>query len=147
MDSDYGVDLDEISRVIADAQVFVIRFAKFDNRLLVDARFAPGDPPRIEVVPPVNSASERYRYLQQTRPSMSLPDHITVFVWPRPVALLRDAGVWTRICDRLVDLGGVGLEASCEAAFRELLLRERAELAAAILGGEGFETLWERQPR
>lgn len=147
MDSDYGVDLDEIGRVVDDAEVFVVRFAKTENRLLVDARVAPGDPPRIEVVPRVNSAAERYRYLQETRPGMALPDHITVFVWPHPVEAMREAGIWERIRSRLTSIGGPDLDVACGAAFRKIAARERSELTAAILGGEGFETLWERQRR
>jgi hypothetical protein len=147
MNEDLGVDLDEIGRVIDEAEVFIVRFGKIESRLLVDARSAPGDPPRIEVVPPVNSASERYRYLQQSRPGLSLPDQITVFTWPRPVDLMRETGVWQRITDRLVALGGPGLAGECDRVFRQVAARERAELAAAILGGEGFETIWERQPR
>lgn len=144
MNEELGVDLDEISRVIDEADVFIVRFGKIESRLLVDARSAPGDPPRIEVVPPVTSASERYRYLQQTRPDMPLPDQITVFTWPRPVDLMREHGVWQRIADRLVDAGGPGLAFDCNRVFLEISARERAEIAAAILGGEGFETIWER---
>lgn len=147
MDPDFGVDLDEIGRVIDDAEVFIVRFGKIEWRLMVDARAEPGDPPRIEVVPPVTSASERYRYLQQSRPGLPLPDHITVFTWPRPIELMRETGVWQRIRDRMVALGGQPLAERCDRVFLEVEARERAELAAAILGGEGFETIWERPPR
>ena len=147
MASEHGIDLDEIGRVIDTADVFVVRFGKIESRLLVDARAEPGDPPRIEVVPPVTSASERYRYLQETRPGLPLPDHITVFSWPLQVEAMRDLGVWQRIADRLTSLGGPALEAACATAYRVISMRERAEMAAAILGGEGFETLWERQRR
>ena len=147
MNEELGVDLDEISRVIAEADVFIVRFGKIEARLLVDARSAPGDPPRIEVVPPVNSASERYRYLQQTRPALPLPEQITVFTWPRPVDLMREHGVWERISTRLVDLGGPDLAMDCARVFSEISARERAEIAAAIIGGDGFETIWERPRR
>lgn len=147
MDHDFGVDLEEIGRVIEDADVFIVRFGKIESRLLVDARTAPGDPPRIEVVPPVSSASERYRYLQQSRPGLPLPEHITVFTWPRPVDVMRECGVWQRITERMTALGGDRLADACRRAFREIEYRERAELAAAILGGEGFETIWERNAR
>ena len=60
---------------------------------------------------------------------------------------MRETGVWQRITDRLVSLGGPTLAEDCDRVFRQVAARERAELAAAILGGEGFETVWERQPR
>jgi hypothetical protein len=84
VNEELGVDLDEISRVIDEADVFIVRFGKIESRLLVDARSAPATPARIEVVPPVNSASERYRYLQQTRPGLPLPDQITASRGPAP---------------------------------------------------------------
>ena len=146
MDPDYGLDMDEIRRVVDDADVFIVRFARIERRLLVDARTGDGDPPLIRVVPRVSSAAERYRYLQQMRPGLALPDQITVFTWPRPAQAMRDLGVWQRIEDRLVNLGGEELARSCEEVLHELVTAERAEVAAAILGGEGFETIWERAP-
>ncbi len=144
MDADYGVDLNEIRRVIDEADVFIVRFEHFDRRLLVDARSAGGDPPMIRIVPRVSSAAERYRNLQQLRPNMPLPEQITVFSWPRQPRTMRDAGIWERIESRLVGLGGSALASECEIAFDALVAAERAEIAAAILGGEGFETLWAR---
>lgn len=146
MDADYGVDLDEIRRVVDEAEVFIVRFDHFDRRLLVDARSADGDPPLIRIVSRVSSAAERYRNLQELRPNMPLPEQITVFSWPRQPRTMRDAGIWERIESRLVSLGGPDLERECEVAFNELVAAERAEIASAILGGEGFETLWERNP-
>ena len=147
MDQDFGIDLEEIGRVIDTAEVFIIRLAKIDSRLLIDMRAADGDPPRIAVVPPVSSAAERYRYLQQLRPGLPLPDHITVFSWPRQIEVMRDVGVWQRIEDRLVSAGGPELHAACEAVLNEVMAKERAEVLAAIRGGEGFETIWQREPR
>lgn len=146
MDADYGVDLDEIRRVVDEADVFIVRFEHFDRRLLVDARSADGDPPMIRIVPRVSSAAERYRNLQELRPKMSLPEQITVFSWPRQPRTMRDAGIWERIESRLVSLGGPDLSRECDVAFNELVAAERAEIASAIRGGEGFETLWERNP-
>jgi hypothetical protein len=60
------------------------------------------------------------------------------------VDLMREHGVWQRISDRLVRTGGPGLAGDCDRVFMEISARERAEIAAAILGGEGFETIWER---
>ena len=145
MDPDYELDLDEIRRVIDDAEVFIVRFQRFERRLLVDTRVAEGDPPMIRIVPRVSSAAERYRHLQKLRPEMKLPEQIMVFSWPRQAQTLRDAGIWEQIEARLVELGGAGLQRECDEAFHELVSAERAEIAAAILGGEGFETLWERE--
>ena len=144
MDPDFSSNLEEIHGVIAEAEVFIVLFDRLDRRLLVDTRVAEGDPPMIRVVPHGLSRAERYRYLQSERPRMELPEQITVFSGPRQPRTMRDLGIWQRIEDRLVGLGGPELAAECEQAFNELLAAEHAELAAAILGGEGFETLWSR---
>ena len=78
MEQNFGIDIDEIRRVVDEAEVFIVRFPRIERRLLVDARAADDDPPMIRIVPRVSSAAER------------------------------------------------------------------AEVAAAIRGGEGFETVWER---
>jgi hypothetical protein len=144
VDPDFGLDLDEMGRVFDEAEVVVVRFHVISERLLIDARSAPGDPPLVRLVPPVNSAEERYRYLQRERPGLPLPEHITVVGWPRYVQVLKDTGLWDRIERRLVHEGGPELAQRCSAVFGEVRAAERAEVAAAIRGGEGYESLWER---
>lgn len=145
-DPDYGVDIEEMARVIDDAEVIVIRFHVIAQRLLLDLRGAPGSPPLVRLVPPVNSAEERYHYLQRERPGMALPDHITVVGWPRYVQVMRDTGLWQRIADRVAREGDDSDGRLCEDVYREVRAAERAEVAAAIRGGEGYESLWERTP-
>ncbi|MBM4416176.1 MAG: hypothetical protein FJ035_08045 [Chloroflexi bacterium] len=144
MDPDYGIDLDETGRVFDQAEVVVVRFHLIPQRLLIDARSAPGDPPMVRLVPPVTSAEERYRYLQRERPGLPLPEYITVVGWPRYVQVLKETGLWERIEQRLVRAGGPELARQCGAVFGEVRAAERLEVAAAIRGGEGYESLWER---
>jgi hypothetical protein len=59
---------------------------------------------------------------------------------------LRDSGIWKLIESRLMGVGGSDLGPECNVAFDELVAAERAGIVAAIRGGEGFETLWERNP-
>ena len=77
---------------------------------------------------------------------MPLPEQITVLSWPRYVEVMRDAGLWRRIEERLISLGGEPLADRCREVFEEVRSAERAEVVAAILGGEGYESLWERSP-
>lgn len=141
------IDLEAIRRVVEEADVFVVRFALIDQRLLVDARPDDQGRPYISIVPPVGSAEERYRFLQRKRPGLPLPEQITVFQWPHPIALLRDLGVWRHIEERLSAVGGEPALAAARRAFTDGERLERADVLAAIRGGEGYETLWERQPR
>ncbi len=145
MDADFGIDLEAIIRVVEEADVFIVRFGLIDQRLLVDTRPNDSGTPFIRVVPPASSAEERYRYLQRERPGMPLPDQITVFQWPRAVQTMKDLGLWDRIEQRLVRVGGEPAGTLAEHAFADARRLERADLFAAIRGGEGYETLWSRE--
>ena len=147
MSSEYsGLDIEEMGRVIDEAGVLIIRFHVIPQRLLVDTRPSGDDEPLIRLVPPVSSPEERYRYLQKLRPGVPLPDQITVLLWPRYIEVMRDAGLWQRLEERLFELGGADLARRCGEVFEEVRSAERAEVVAAIIGGEGYESLWERAP-
>tara|TARA_Y100000817_G_C16801370_1_gene519824 strand:+ start:369 stop:821 length:453 start_codon:yes stop_codon:yes gene_type:complete len=144
MDHDLGIDLDAIYSVIENSDVFIIRFNLIDKRLLVDARTSENELPIIKLVPKVKSAEERYLYLQRERPNMKLPEQITVFEWPRKVELMQELGVWNRINDRMISLGGDMLQDTCDQVIAEAIRLEKADLLLAIIGGDGYETLWEK---
>ena len=141
-----GIDMDAVRRVVANAEVFVIRFSMIEQRLLVDSRPDPDGRPYIRLVPPVTSAEERYRFLQKERPGMPLPEQITVFHWPRSIRALRESGVWEDIERRMIGIGGEPAADAAGLAYREGQRLERADVAAMIRGGEGYQTLWERPP-
>lgn len=145
MDPDYGIDIAEMARVIDEAEVLVIRFQVVSQRLLLDTRTGDDQPPLVELVAPVSSAEERYRYLARARPGLPLPDDITVLAWPRYIEVMRDSGVWQRIVERMTEAGGPEMARVCERVYDEVRRAERAELSAAIVGGEGYESLWERR--
>lgn len=148
MPRDYsGLDIEEMGRVIDEAGVLLVRFHVIPQRLLVDARESAGDGPQIRLVPPVSSAEERYRYLQKLRPGVPLPEQITVLSWPRYIEVMREAGLWQRLEQRMFELGGAPLARRCGEVFEEVRSAERAEVVAAIIGGEGYESLWEHAPR
>jgi hypothetical protein len=143
-DPEFGVDIEGMARVFDEASVIVVRFHVIAQRLLLDMRGAPGDAPLIRLLRPVDNAEERDRYLQQQRPSMSLPDQIIVVGWPRYVQAMLDTGLWERITQRLLREGGPEMQGHCDEAYLAVRAAERAELAAAIRGGEGYQSLWER---
>lgn len=141
---DYGVDLEEIGRVIDTAEVLVVRFQVIEPRLLVDFRTLPGQEPLLRVVPRAGSIEERFRSLKALRPAFPLPERILSFLWPRGIAAMQQAGVFTRLEGRLQALGGEKTPAVCAAVYQALREEEAALLRAAIRGGEGFQSLWER---
>lgn len=144
MEPDYGIDLDEVHKVVDTADVLVVRFALIQRRLLVDARTREGEGPLVRVVPPAASIEERFKSIKQLRPRFPVPERLMSFIWPRHVQTLVTSGVWDRIVDRLVDLGHVGTQEQCDLALEQLRREERAEEIGAILGADHYQSLWER---
>ncbi|MBF6599419.1 MAG: hypothetical protein IVW36_02785 [Dehalococcoidia bacterium] len=143
MNADFGIDLDEIRRVIDAADVLVIRFSITSRRLLVDARTSDDEGPMIKVVPAAASAEERFRSLKVLRPRFHVPDRILTFHWPRHCRSMATCGIWDHLARRLVALGWSGTAGHCDAAFAEIVEEERLVEIAAIRGAEGFQTLWQ----
>jgi hypothetical protein len=141
---DYGLDMNEVARVIDSAEVLVVRFAILDKRLLIDSRTNEQEGPLIAIVPKAGSVEERFKSLKKMRPRFSLPDKIMSFMWPRHMETFRNSGLWQKIEARLVSLGGDDMAARCAQIYEELAREEKAEVLSAIRGGEGYQSLWER---
>ena len=141
---DYGLDMDEVAKVIDSAEVLVIRFAILDKRLLLDTRTNEQEGPLIAIVSKAGSVEERFKSLKKMRPRFPLPDKIMSFQWPRQMETFRNSGLWQKIEARMVSLGGEAMTERCTQIFDELAREERAEVMAAIRGGEGYQSLWER---
>ncbi len=141
---DYGLDIEEVTRVIDAAEVLVVRFAILDKRLLIDSRTNENEGPLIVVVPKAGSVEERFKSLKKLRPRFPLPEKIMSFMWPRHIDTLRNSGVWDKISGRMVSLGGEDMTPRCEEVFKQLAMEEKTEVLQAIRGGEGYQSLWER---
>jgi hypothetical protein len=139
---DYGIDLDEVRRVIDGAEVLVVRMSVTDRRLLIDSRANEHAGPMIKVVAPATSAEERFRAIKMLRPRFKVPQRVVTFQWPRHARAMGEAGVWDHIVRRLVALGDETIVGECDDAYRQLLQEERKVELNAVLGGEGFQTLW-----
>ena len=142
MNVGYGIDLDEVRRVIDAAEVLVVRFGVTDRRLLIDARTNDQFGPMIKVVPPAANAEERFRSLKVMRPRFRSPERILTFEWPRHARALAESGVWEHIARRLVGLGWPDTAGQCDEAYRQLIDEEEQVEVAAVRGSEGFQTLW-----
>lgn len=145
MSDEFGVDLDEVFKVIDSADVLVVRFHLVQKRLLIDFRTKPGVGPFAAVVQRAESVEDRFRSIKRMRPEFGFPEKVMSFSWPRTVPVLIAAGAWQHIVERMVDLGGDAAAAIAESVLRELTLEERREVADAIKGADHYQTVWERQ--
>lgn len=147
MTDDFGVDLDEVLRVIDAADVLIVRFQIIQKRLLIDFRTKPGTGPLVAVVPRAESAEDRFRSIKRMRPEFPYPERVMSFHWPRTVPVLEPSGVWQHIVDRMSALAGADGVAEAERGMAELLQEERKEVLSAIRGGDHYQTLFERARR
>jgi hypothetical protein len=141
------VDLGQVDRIAAEADVFAVAFRLFPERLLIDTRHDPGDAagpcgtPMMAIVDPVASVEERIFWLGQHRPSLGVPQSFMFFLWPHSIGYLVESGVWGRIRERVVASGFAGAAETCDAALRDLLEREHRATVDAVRG-DRFQTLW-----
>lgn len=142
-DNVFDLDLTEIRRVITTAEVLVIRFPLFADRLLVDFRCHDDAGPLVQVVPPVGGFEERVRFLRAVRPQFATPEQIMVLQWPRSVAGLLESGVMQVLVDRLVSTG-FNVAPQIRHAWKTLVRMEEDATMAAVLG-VGYKPLWERR--
>lgn len=145
MSDEFGVDLDEVFKVIDAADVLVVRFHIAQKRLLVDFRTKAGVGPFIAVVARAESVEDRFRSIKKLRPDFPFPEKVMSFNWPRSMQVLQASGAWQHLVDRMTELGGYEATEACGRAMDELVAEERKEVTGAILGAEHYQTLWERQ--
>jgi len=145
MSDEFGVDLDEVLKVIDSADVLVVRFHLIDRRLLVDFRTTAGLLPLVKVVPRAESVEDRFRSIKKLRPELPLPEKVMSFHWPRSLAVLLASGVWQHVVDRVSSLGNDETTEACGRVMEELAVIERREVHGAIRGANHYQTLWERQ--
>ncbi len=145
MNEDFGVDLDEVHKVIDAADVLIVRFHLLQQRLLIDFRTKAGVTPMVKVVPKADSVEERFRSIKKMRPDLPWPDKVMSFQWPRSLSVLLASGIWQHMVDRASSLGDDETTETCGKVMEELLASERAEVNGAIRGAEHYQTLWERQ--
>lgn len=141
------IDIDSAAEAIAEAEVLVIGFDFTQDRVLIDLRADPGGhtPPLIELVEPLNSATERTLWLQERRPEVAPPERFIFMGWPHTTEFLGDAALLDLVAKRMKAEQGIDPSEDLRAIVRELRRRERLDARSAVTGAEGFETLWSRR--
>ncbi len=145
MSDEFGVDLDEVFKVIDTADVLVVRFHLIDKRLLIDFRTKAGVLPLVKIVPRAESVEDRFRSIKRLRPEFALPEKVMSFHWPRSMPVLLTSGVWQHLVDRVSSLGDDDTTETCGRTMEELVSMERREVFGAIRGADHYQTIWERQ--
>ncbi|GMU40927.1 MAG: hypothetical protein AMXMBFR23_17930 [Chloroflexota bacterium] len=140
------LDLDSAAEAIEEADVMVVGFDFTADRLLIDLRLDTDGhtPPLIEMVEPLNDAHERTLWLQDRRPLVAPPERFIFFTWPHTAAFLEESALLDVAARRMVREHGVDLSEDVAAILLDLRQREAEDTLSAVVGAEGFQTIWSR---
>ncbi|HEY8171707.1 MAG TPA: hypothetical protein VIH21_01355 [Dehalococcoidia bacterium] len=141
LDSDYRIDVSEVTKQVDFAEVIALYFPLLRKTLLMDWRTNDVDGSMIRVVPMANTAEERFQSLLKMRPRFGRPEAIVIIPWPKYVTSLAELGIWDHIVRRYADTGSASVVRDCERCFNELERLEREEIHRAITG-KNYETIW-----
>ena len=135
------VDIDQVREAIARADVLIVGFRAFAERLLIDSRANDAAGPMARVVAPLGGVEERMHWLGRNRPQFGLPERFTFFVWPHSIRFLEQSGVANQM---LASVGaGAGTKQLAEALDRLHHLEHDAQRAA--IAGDQRRSLWDAQ--
>ncbi len=146
MDNDYRIDLAEVASSIAGAEVVTLLFLILRKTLLIDTRFDIEDDPMVRVVPMVSGPEERVQTIRKMRPNFPKPERIAFIPWPKYASSLIRLGVYDTLKNRLEESGREKPIEDLRTSIRSLEQLEQEELAA-VLSGEGYRTIWQRDDR
>ncbi len=135
------VDLEALRERLENADLIVIGFHAFPERLLLDARSSPTEGPLVAVVAPVTSVQERYAWLGKHRSAFGLPDDFTFAMWPHSISLIREHEVLEPMSARMTAVSNEA-DLAMSRAIARLEVLERRTIREAVLGGPGWESLW-----
>lgn len=134
------VDLEELRKVVENADVFAIGFRTFPQRLIIDARSRDNQGTMVRVVEPVATVEERFFWLGKERPSFGVPERFTFFVWPHSLRYFEESGLGQIIRER------VRPEADSQVAesMHRLFALEHQSTIDAVTG-KNYHTIWQRE--
>lgn len=146
-DNGIAIDLEALDDAVDDADLIVVAFEFWPERLLIDMRedVHRHTPPLIEIVEPVGGVAERNLWLSARRPGISPPEQFLFFTWPHSVTFLSRSMLPVLVARRLQAEQGLDVRDALQDVFEELAVLERREARAAVRGGEGYETVWSRE--
>ncbi len=141
----FDPNLDDASQV----EVWVVYFPAIRRSLIVDTRSDEVDRPMIRLVGMVSSIEERIESIREMRPRFPRVEKIVFIPLPLDTSSIERSVLWVKINEKFTEAGDQEALQACEAAMQELAklerqVKEHHNNRGAVLGGIGFETIWER---
>ena len=129
--------------LLESAEVMSILFTRVSQSLIIDFRSIEGIGPRIMTDGIVASAHDRFLSFGRLRPSLALPDQLTLAFWTPAVREFDESGMLQALRTRCEAEGGNSLTLEAEDSYLYLIKLERQYLSDMVRG-VGMRTLWER---
>ena len=143
-DNGLAVDFEQMAHAVDNADVIVVAFEMTAKRLIIDMRPDDFSPPLLEIVEPVAGAHERNTWLSERRPGVPLPEKFIFFLWPHSIELLGRSPLFERTRARIDREQSIDVTDDISDLSNDLARRERDDMRRALVGGEGYETIWSR---
>jgi hypothetical protein len=142
--SEHGIQIDQaaIDEILTSADVLVIGFTLFSERLLVDCRTNADTGPMVAVVEPLGGVQERYHWLGRYRGIFGMPEAFSFFAWPHTVRSLEERNILAKLRERLAANSSDGAEL-LDRALAKLREMEDVAFRQAVAGEGPWKTLWQ----
>jgi len=134
---------ERLRALLASAEVMSILFARAAHSLIIDFRSTVSVGPRVMTDEVVATAHDRFLSFGRLRPSLPLPEQLTLALWTAGVREFEDSGMLRILIDRCQKVAGQPLVDEVQDSHRYLLKIERKYLCDMVRG-VGMKTLWER---
>jgi hypothetical protein len=144
-DNGLEVDFNALEQVLTHADVLIVGFNLFAERMLIDARTTDKEGPLVAIVEPVGGIQERYLWLGKHRGDFGAPEAFSFFVWPHTVRSFVERNVLATMRARLNAVSSASDDV-LDRTLERLLALEREAFRNAIRGEEPWRALWTKQP-
>ncbi|MCA9821445.1 MAG: hypothetical protein KC482_10545 [Dehalococcoidia bacterium] len=141
---DHGIQIDReaVEEILNTADVLVVGFALFSERLLIDTRTNAETGPMVAIVEPLGGVQERYHWLGVHRGMFGMPEAFSFFAWPNTIRMLEEEDILGTIRKRLAATSNDGAE-TLDRAIARLRDMEKQAIRGAIRGDAPWKSLWQ----
>jgi len=143
MDPESDDFTERLKAAIESADVVSVFFVRVGHSLIMDLRPDSESDPVVVVDRMAESPYQRLLSFSNLRPTLALPDEITLAPWTERVADFVDAGIMDVLLERCRLAGGEQLASGASECFGQLAALERHAMRDMIRG-IGMQTLWQR---
>ena len=148
MEESFGRDdldgfLDRLGSLIRSTEVLSIYFISIAQSLIIDFRSTESIGPRVMTDHAVATYHDRFLSFGRLRPSLPLPEQLSLAPWHYSVRLFDESGLLKQLQERSLADTGLSLLHEVDDSYLFLLRLERQYLRNMVRG-VGMRTLWER---